>query len=437
MGKESNRKATWEAGEGVWDATLELAWLRNRASHWDCQVIAPCSNSRTLLTELITCLRCSTPRPALLANACGHVACAECWAQNADDHLSCKSDVRCTAPSCFEPHCSELISWGLLRGICTEYSRTVSKHVAELDAAFRARDKNRRCVSCDERCYHFIRNNCGHSVCENCWLSWLERQAQHCLYRCVMSIPCISCSASVADSVLSRLRSRSDTLDSLLGSYELALLKQSQRHRDMASKGVTISSAPSKTEPGPTCIICRDHRFALLVNTPCGHMACENCWANWACSQIDRCETHHRDVGRCFSLDCEELVTLTLQEHLESESNLLNTFATQPIVARRRHLRKNALFPTSLQMDCPQPHCWGLGYLGFDTVMCFICEHQWRPEEEGAPIPSELDVEEVMGVKVKKCPKCHEYIEKNGGCDHMTCRRGHEFWWTTLGPYRR
>jgi ariadne-1 len=42
-----------------------------------------------------------------------------------------------------------------------------------------------------------------------------------------------------------------------------------------------------------------------------------------------------------------------------------------------------------------------------------------------------------MGVKVKKCPKCTEYIEKNGGCDHMTCRCGHEFWWSSLTPYRR
>jgi len=83
------------------------------------------------------------------------------------------------------------------------------------------------------------------------------------------------------------------------------------------------------------------------------------------------------------------------------------------------------------------PGCWGLGYLGFDTVMCFMCEEQWNPEEGGVPMPVDVDVEEVMGVKVKKCPKCSEYIEKNGGCDHMTCRCKYEFWWSTLAPYRK
>merc|ERR1712232_118274 len=323
-----------------------------------------------------------------------------------------------------------------LRGICTEYSRTVRKYVTGLDAAFGTHDKNRRCGICDEKCYHFILNSCGHSVCENCWLSWVERQAPYCMSHCCMSIPCISCPASVKESVLSRLRLRSDALELLLASYDIELRNQSKRQRDLTSKGVTLSITQSRTEPGPACIICHDRNFALLVNTPCGHMACESCWAGWACSQIDRCEIHHRDVARCFSLDCEEHVALTLQEHIESESHLLKTFAVQPIVARRRRLRKNVLFPASVQVDCPQPHCWGLGYLGFDTVMCFICEHQWRPDQEGAPIPSEVDVEEVMGVRVKKCPKCEEYIEKNGGCDHMSCRCGHEFWWTTLKPYR-
>ncbi len=38
-----------------------------------------------------------------------------------------------------------------------------------------------------------------------------------------------------------------------------------------------------------------------------------------------------------------------------------------------------------------------------------------------------------------QCPKCGQGIEKNEGCDHMTCKKpggcGHEFCWRCLAPY--
>jgi hypothetical protein len=82
-------------------------------------------------------------------------------------------------------------------------------------------------------------------------------------------------------------------------------------------------------------------------------------------------------------------------------------------------------------VDCPQPGCIGLGYLGQETVMCFVCEHQWAVE-----LPVTADVAaEVSAAGVKACPGCGLLIMKNGGCDHMTCRCRHNFWWTTLQPY--
>merc|ERR1711900_107059 len=40
----------------------------------------------------------------------------------------------------------------------------------------------------------------------------------------------------------------------------------------------------------------------------------------------------------------------------------------------------------------------------------------------------------------KPCPNCHGAIEKNSGCNHMTCDLqggcGHQFCWTCLGAYR-
>jgi hypothetical protein len=35
----------------------------------------------------------------------------------------------------------------------------------------------------------------------------------------------------------------------------------------------------------------------------------------------------------------------------------------------------------------------------------------------------------------KQCPQCHVDIEKNGGCNHMTCKCGHHFCWVCLGDF--
>ncbi|KNZ76583.1 hypothetical protein J132_09443, partial [Termitomyces sp. J132] len=37
----------------------------------------------------------------------------------------------------------------------------------------------------------------------------------------------------------------------------------------------------------------------------------------------------------------------------------------------------------------------------------------------------------------KECPKCQSTIEKNGGCNHMTCKKcKHEFCWVCMGPWQ-
>lgn len=37
--------------------------------------------------------------------------------------------------------------------------------------------------------------------------------------------------------------------------------------------------------------------------------------------------------------------------------------------------------------------------------------------------------ESVSQQEMMRCPHCQNYVLKNGGCNHMTCRCGAEFQW--------
>merc|ERR1719198_1212964 len=111
------------------------------------------------------------------------------------------------------------------------------------------------------------------------------------------------------------------------------------------------------------------------------------CWISWAESQIARCREQRQDVSRCFAQHCAELMCSALWRQLGTRSKQIAAFDSEPGVLQRRRLRANLLYPSELQVDCPVLGCWGLGYLGFDMVQCFICEHQWAPIEGGmAPV---------------------------------------------------
>ena len=74
---------------------------------------------------------------------------------------------------------------------------------------------------------------------------------------------------------------------------------------------------------------------------------------------------------------------------------------------------------------------------GCKTVYCALCGNDAHP---GAECPPPSETLEWLSKRTKPCPNCHNRIEKNGGCDHMTCRPpggcGHEFCWRCEMPYR-
>merc|ERR1711907_65187 len=149
-----------------------------------------------------------------------------------------------------------------------------------------------------------------------------------------------------------------------------------------------LDFGPAPSEMGPECCICRERRMVLFSNGSCGHTACEDCWANWAETQIPSCRAQKHANLQCFGPQCPSSASTALWTHSCSRNSSVQTLEAQ--FAYRRRLQDNILFPAEVQVDCPQPGCLGLAYMGYDTLMCFVCEHQWTADE-GDALPC-LDV---------------------------------------------
>ena len=97
---------------------------------------------------------------------------------------------------------------------------------------------------------------------------------------------------------------------------------------------------------------------------------------------------------------------------------------------------------------CVRPQC--TGYMRGDKSskmlkcqicsqeMCYLCRNEWH---EGKNCKEAMDIEfkkYVDRVEVKECPNCKSKIEKNEGCNHMTCSRcDYQFCWICLSKYSK
>lgn len=299
------------------------------------------------------------------------------------------------------------------------------------------------CATCGLPCAELTNKPCGHAACENCWEAWAKvqlplvkpdgRLRAKCLHR--------ECLETVHTGLWESLLTQTSEVQTCIDLVNRADLEMGRLKK--FAKVTRLGNMPIQAGP-VVCPICQEHQIALLYSHQCAllfenecscHAACEACWTRWINEQLDHCRSQRAGMVRCIG--CTEFADGSLWKHACTQSPAVQELSN--LLARRSCLQQNRLFPLCVQVNCPQTHCVGLGYLGYDTVMCFLCEHQWTPEGKVGEPPPNSEIEIVMGVAVKRCPMCFQYIEKNGGCDHMTCQHrgcGHQFWWSTLQPYR-
>eukprot|EP01017_Pseudomicrothorax_dubius_P031337 TRINITY_DN3992_c0_g1_i4.p1 TRINITY_DN3992_c0_g1~~TRINITY_DN3992_c0_g1_i4.p1 ORF type:complete len:461 (+),score=66.08 TRINITY_DN3992_c0_g1_i4:61-1383(+) len=189
------------------------------------------------------------------------------------------------------------------------------------------------------------------------------------------------------------------------------------------------------------CSICLDNLLEQDVwpLKVCGHVFHVNCFSEYLKSEIN---------ARKFPLQCpgegcrREVMPEDIYEVLDPEYiEKYETFSTKMLLDTNPHeysccptagcenvfIYKEGDYPSG-RFDCESCH---RSY----CLNCKVSYHHGKSCGEykaeiinSSHLPvDDMFVQFVQGAKYKQCPRCRMWVEKNGGCNHMTCRCRFEF----------
>ena len=122
------------------------------------------------------------------------------------------------------------------------------------------------------------------------------------------------------------------------------------------------------------------------------------------------------------------------------------------IIVDKDLLDKYAKFKENIEVNldkskqwCPAANCglWVKGSHWKPKVewanghqFCFICQQKWHSGNCKDHLDEQF-MDWASEHNVARCPKCNVRIEKNEGCNHMTCFCGYQWCWLCKGQYNQ
>ncbi|KAL2477196.1 putative E3 ubiquitin-protein ligase [Forsythia ovata] len=215
--------------------------------------------------------------------------------------------------------------------------------------------------------------------------------------------------------------------------------------------GVTAVEIVDLDPPEPSstlmCNICMDDVPATEVTKmDCGHFFCNNCWTEHFIVKIN--EGQSKRI-RCMAHKCNDICDEAIVRKLVSEKH--------PDLAEKfdRFLLESYIEDNKMVKWCPSiPHCGNAIRVENDEFcevecscgfqFCFSCLSETHSpcsclmwELWTKKCRDESETVNWITVHTKPCPKCHKPVEKNGGCNLVSCICGQAFCWLCGGATGR
>ena len=251
-----------------------------------------------------------------------------------------------------------------------------------------------------------------------------------------------------ADKAALLLRSQQWNKERLIARYfeqpQQLLARVGMQRYDEADSDDGASSGGDSSGSMVSCPIC-DDEYALhdTYSLGDGHRFCSSCWHDYLTAAL----ANGRAVvlTRCPAYQCNTLVHDATFRRLcsQSEYDRFMHFVLRSYVEDNRSMRwcthpgcqyaLHALNHAVLSVSCRAGH-----------KFCFQCQEEWHEPCTCEQLvkwreknTTESDNAHWIIANTKRCPQCSVRIEKNQGCNHITCRHcKYEWCWVCNGDWK-
>ena len=186
------------------------------------------------------------------------------------------------------------------------------------------------------------------------------------------------------------------------------------------------------------CTVCYEEMNEEEKNfnaIPCGHLCCTQCWLNYLKTLITEAKV---DQIKCVEHKCNEIIPEEfVLKHIKDDNTLVDKY--------NKFKKRCSIIKDKNKKQCPKPDCESFlqkshftNYVKCENghEFCFEC---LKPPHGKTKCEEMLEKDFIKWKKnkrVKRCPRCKIFTEKNEGCNHMTCVSCKYQWcWLCEGAY--
>lgn len=237
---------------------------------------------------------------------------------------------------------------------------------------------------------------------------------------------------------------------------------------DLSKSAIAYLNTRNNKQGGAVCNICElplaekaklSTSFALkgtewenhYMSLSCNHNFCCECWMEYVNSKLD-------DVFNILTTSCpqygcnliipENVIFALVSSYADEEKlAIMNKAVLKNFTDRNKDMRwcpypncgvcvrSICHYGKEIECECGNTFCFSCGKEGHRPCQCEMV-NAWEVKNS-----SESENVKWLVANTKQCPQCKKFIEKNQGCNHMTCRKevggcGFEFCWICLGEWK-